>query len=106
MGQLADSFKTAMASSIKPTDLAISHPLETFIGPKFKYTTVYFSFFSGKGLVTGMLKTGKKGLYIFDRDGQHYQVSPPCILDFYVHESRQRSGLGKQLFEHMLKVSM
>lgn len=53
-----------------------------------------------------MLKTGKKGLYIFDRDGQHYQVSPPCILDFYVHESRQRSGLGKQLFEHMLRVSI
>lgn len=57
----------------------------------------------GKGVVTGMLKTGKKSLYIFDRDGQHHHVSPPCVLDFYVHESRQRTGLGKQLFEHMLK---
>lgn len=52
-----------------------------------------------------MLKTGKKSLYIFDREGEHYKVSPPCILDFYVHESRQRTGLGKQLFEHMLEVS-
>lgn len=51
-----------------------------------------------------MLKTGNKGLYVFDRDGQHYQVTPPCILDFYIHESRQRTGLGKQLFEHMLQV--
>lgn len=51
-----------------------------------------------------MLKTGHKGLYIFDRDGNHYQCTPPCVLDFYVHESRQRSGLGKQLFENMLQV--
>lgn len=62
-------------------------------------------FFRGKGAVTGMLKTGEKSLYVFDRDGQHYQVSPPCVLDFYIHESRQRSGFGKQLFEHMLRVS-
>ncbi|RZC40788.1 mediator of RNA polymerase II transcription subunit 26 [Asbolus verrucosus] len=59
---------------------------------------------SGRGAVTGMLKTGKKGLYVFDRNGQHYQVSPPCVLDFYVHESRQRTGLGKRLFEHMLQT--
>ncbi|KAF5280558.1 hypothetical protein FQR65_LT00309 [Abscondita terminalis] len=58
---------------------------------------------NGKGVVTGMLKTGKKSLYIFDRDGQHYHVSPPCVLDFYIHESKQRQGLGKQLFEHMLQ---
>nr|XP_023025273.1 mediator of RNA polymerase II transcription subunit 15-like [Leptinotarsa decemlineata] len=58
---------------------------------------------NGKGAVTGMLKTGSKGLYVFDRDGQHYQVSPPCVLDFYIHESRQRTGLGKKLFEHMLE---
>jgi alpha-tubulin N-acetyltransferase 1 len=24
-------------------------------------------------------------------------------LDFYIHESRQRAGLGKVLFEHMLE---
>ncbi|XP_076272790.1 alpha-tubulin N-acetyltransferase-like [Rhynchophorus ferrugineus] len=59
---------------------------------------------SGKGAVTGMLKTGEKGLYIFDREGQHHQVTPICVLDFYVHESRQRSGFGRKLFEHMLKM--
>uniref|UniRef100_A0AAR5PZG7 Alpha-tubulin N-acetyltransferase n=1 Tax=Dendroctonus ponderosae TaxID=77166 RepID=A0AAR5PZG7_DENPD len=58
---------------------------------------------NGKGAVTGMLKTGTKGLYVFDRNGQHYQVSPQCVLDFYIHESRQRTGLGRRLFEHMLQ---
>ncbi|CAH1132346.1 unnamed protein product [Ceutorhynchus assimilis] len=58
---------------------------------------------NGKGAVTGMLKTGEKGLYVFDREGQHYQVSPPCVLDFYIHESRQRTGFGRRLFEHMLE---
>ncbi|XP_044767139.1 uncharacterized protein LOC123323020 isoform X2 [Coccinella septempunctata] len=57
---------------------------------------------NGNGAVTGMLKIGRKGLYVFDREGQHYQVTPPCVLDFYVHEKRQRSGLGKKLFEYML----
>ena len=32
-------------------------------------------------------------------------MSPLCVLDFYVHESKQRCGYGKALFEPMLKVS-
>ena len=35
-----------------------------------------------------------------------YEVNPLCVLDFYVHESRQRTGCGKRLFEHMLKVQL
>ncbi|CAH0559140.1 unnamed protein product [Brassicogethes aeneus] len=58
---------------------------------------------NGNGAITGMLKTGKKALYVFDKEGQHYQVSPKCVLDFYVPESRQRNGLGKQIFQHMLE---
>ena len=33
-----------------------------------------------------------------------YEVNPLCVLDFYIHESRQRTGCGKRMFEHMLKV--
>ena len=33
-----------------------------------------------------------------------HEVEPLCLLDFYVHESMQRTGCGKKLFEGMLKV--
>ena len=33
-----------------------------------------------------------------------HEVEPLCLLDFYVHESKQRLGCGKKLFEAMLKV--
>lgn len=52
--------------------------------------------------VVGMLKVGTKNLYVCDPHGDTKPVMAPCVLDFYVHESRQRSGLGKQLFEAML----
>lgn len=57
---------------------------------------------SSSGAVTGLLKVGTKNLYVFDPNGETKQVSAPCVLDFYVHESRQRSGLGKKLFQTML----
>lgn len=50
------------------------------------------------GCVTGLLKVGIKNLYVFDANGDTQQVLAPCILDFYIHESRQRHGLGKELF--------
>lgn len=55
------------------------------------------------GLVVGILKVGRKSLYVFDPNGETVNVTAPCVLDFYVHESRQRGGLGRELFEHMLK---
>ena len=30
------------------------------------------------------------------------EISPMSVLDFYVHNSVQRGGIGKQLFEAML----
>ncbi|XP_076646988.1 alpha-tubulin N-acetyltransferase isoform X2 [Halictus rubicundus] len=56
----------------------------------------------GLGSVVGLLKTGSKNLFMFDETGAHYQLKPRCILDFYVHESRQRMGLGNILYQHML----
>ncbi|XP_055915726.1 alpha-tubulin N-acetyltransferase 1 isoform X1 [Eupeodes corollae] len=55
------------------------------------------------GAVIGLLKVGTKSLYLFDESGETKKVDDaPCILDFYIHESRQRAGLGKDLFEAML----
>ena len=31
------------------------------------------------------------------------EMCPLCVLDFYVHENCQRQGVGKKLFDHMLK---
>ncbi|KAL7294808.1 hypothetical protein TKK_0011739 [Trichogramma kaykai] len=58
---------------------------------------------NGNGSVVGLLKTGSKTLFMFDEDGAQYRLTPRCILDFYIHESRQRMGLGKELYEFMLK---
>ncbi|XP_014210502.1 alpha-tubulin N-acetyltransferase-like [Copidosoma floridanum] len=57
---------------------------------------------NGLGSILGLLKTGAKTLFMFDENGYHYQVKPRCILDFYIHESQQRKGLGKGLYEFML----
>ena len=39
-----------------------------------------------------------------DMCGVHHEVEPVSVLDFYVHESRQRSGCGRRLFEAMMEV--
>jgi alpha-tubulin N-acetyltransferase 1 len=52
--------------------------------------------------VAGILKTGEKKLFYHDTVGQVKELSPLCVLDFYVHESIQRKGFGKDLFEQML----
>ncbi|XP_078041977.1 alpha-tubulin N-acetyltransferase isoform X1 [Augochlora pura] len=57
---------------------------------------------TGLGSVVGLLKTGSKNLFMFDETGIHYQLKPRCILDFYVHETRQRMGLGNILYQYML----
>lgn len=67
-----------------------------------QFYKILFSFYRS-GCVTGLLKVGTKNLYVFDPNGETKQVSAPCVLDFYVHESRQRAGHGKQLFSTMLE---
>lgn len=62
-----------------------------------------YDFLTFSGLVLGILKIGKKSLYVFDKLGETRHVNAPCILDFYIHESQQRRGLGKNLFEYMLE---
>lgn len=53
--------------------------------------------------MTGLLKIGTKNLYVFDENGETKQVPAQCVLDFYIHESRQRAGLGREMFELMLQ---
>ncbi|KAH8273437.1 hypothetical protein KR018_000607, partial [Drosophila ironensis] len=58
---------------------------------------------NGRWVVSGLLKVGKKDLFVFDEKATCRRADQtPAILDFYVHESRQRCGLGKVMFERML----
>ncbi|CAF0884610.1 unnamed protein product [Didymodactylos carnosus] len=55
------------------------------------------------GSAVGILKVGHKHLYVYDLNGQVHERTPLCVLDFYVHESKQRCGYGKKLFDEMLQ---
>lgn len=52
--------------------------------------------------VQGFIKVGGKDLFYREPSGRCREISPLCVLDFYVHESVQRQGLGKSLFLKML----
>lgn len=54
--------------------------------------------------IIGLIKVGEKKLFLYDPAGKMHEVSPTCVLDFYVHESCQRCGYGKELFDHMLEA--
>ncbi len=59
---------------------------------------------SGYGSIVGMLKVGRKHLFIHDLMGKNHEMKPLCILDFFVNESIQRRGYGKKLFDFMLQM--
>lgn len=63
---------------------------------------VYFLCDFASNQVVGLLKIGKKKLFVYDQAGVIHELNPICVLDFYIHESRQRVGCGKILFEAML----
>ena len=45
--------------------------------------------------VIGFIKVGSRKLFIRGENGQIKEITPLCVLDFYVHESVQRGGMGK-----------
>lgn len=45
--------------------------------------------------VLGLLKVGYKNLFHHNSLGKITEMRPLCVLDFYVHESVQRMGVGK-----------
>mmetsp|Transcript_40803 Transcript_40803/g.64241 ORF Transcript_40803/g.64241 Transcript_40803/m.64241 type:complete len:257 (+) Transcript_40803:56-826(+) len=55
-------------------------------------------------LALGLLKVGPKRLFVSrgEKEGL-VEISPLCVLDFYVVEGHQRGGCGRQLFDAMLR---
>ena len=41
---------------------------------------------------------------MYDSFGRNHEMNPLCVLDFYVHESQQRKGYGKCLYDFMLNM--
>jgi len=56
------------------------------------------------GSIIGFLKVGSKKLFFINPESQQVEVTPLCVLDFYVNESRQRQGHGYKLFKHMMET--
>ena len=80
----------------------LSKPITSFAGMRTGDFRLYLSIGPG-GAVRGLLKVGTKQLFVRRKpDAEYCQVSPLCVLDFYVHEGCQRAGVGSALFQHML----
>ena len=53
----------------------------------------------------GGLKIGCKRLFLHSPESKQYlEMMPDCVLDFYVHESCQRAGIGRTLLEVSLLI--
>uniref|UniRef100_A0A0N5AUM4 N-acetyltransferase domain-containing protein n=1 Tax=Syphacia muris TaxID=451379 RepID=A0A0N5AUM4_9BILA len=57
---------------------------------------------NARSRVIGMLKVGRKHLFLYDKELKTYEGELIALLDFYVHMSCQRQGSGKKLFDYML----
>ena len=56
-----------------------------------------------KNKVYGYLKVGPKKLFLRDRLFNYHERRTLSVLDFYVYDSVQRKGIGRELFDYMLK---
>ena len=65
-------------------------------------TKIYIKVDANKAI--GFLKIGRKKLFIRNESGKIFEISPLCLLDFYVHESVQRQGEGKVYFNKVVFV--
>lgn len=58
----------------------------------------------GQHRVKALLKIGTKKLFIHGPDHRYIEMKPLCLLDFYVEESCQRKGVGRYIFEWMVRA--
>ncbi|CAM9761924.1 unnamed protein product [Scytosiphon promiscuus] len=65
---------------------------------------VYVACDSTGGIMQGFLRLGQKYLFLYpDGNAPMIERNTTCLLDFYVHESVQRKGIGLELFRSALK---
>ncbi|KAK7865930.1 hypothetical protein R5R35_005004 [Gryllus longicercus] len=104
VAQVVDALGTASADA-----QGLAHPVTSADRLRNSDHTVYVmvdnSSGSKNGRIVGFLKTGYKNLYLYDKNGHNHETKPLCVLDFFIHDALQRRGLGKELFDHMLRDS-
>ena len=55
-----------------------------------------------KNKVLGYIKVGPKRLFLRDRICNYHERKTLCVLDFYIYDTEQRTGLGREIFDFML----
>ena len=55
-----------------------------------------------KNKVLGYIKVGPKRLFLRDIICNYHERKTLCVLDFYIYDTEQRKGLGKEIFDFML----
>lgn len=86
----------------------LSTPVTDFARTRLNGHVLYLAstVFGSKTQILGGLKIGCKRLFLHSPHSSKYlEMSPDCVLDFYVHESCQRSGIGRSLLETFLQES-
>lgn len=63
--------------------------------------SLYLFYDSETHKALGLLKTGRKTLFIRNAVNTVLEIKPLCVLDYYVHEDYQRIGIGRRLFDRM-----
>eukprot|EP00768_Dysnectes_brevis_P005512 gnl/Dysnectes_brevis/4011_a5233_765.p1 GENE.gnl/Dysnectes_brevis/4011_a5233_765~~gnl/Dysnectes_brevis/4011_a5233_765.p1 ORF type:complete len:331 (+),score=22.21 gnl/Dysnectes_brevis/4011_a5233_765:71-994(+) len=77
----------------------LSSPVTTFSRLLSTDQRLYVAIKGSKCL--GILKVGSKHLFMHDSVGRVHELDAQCILDFYVHETCQRRGIGMKLVSCM-----
>eukprot|EP00903_Cladosiphon_okamuranus_P007753 g7511.t1 len=79
-------------------------PLTTAAKIRERADTVYVMCDGTGKTLQGFLRLGRKYLFLYPGDGgEIVEQDTICLLDFYVHESLQRQGIGFDLFKAALK---
>ncbi|CAM9210053.1 unnamed protein product [Sphacelaria rigidula] len=82
----------------------LSSPLTTTEKLRETSDNVYIVCNDKADTIQGFLRLGEKHLFLYPDDGgSMFEEDVLCLLDFYVHETVQRKGLGIALFSSALK---
>ena len=82
---------------------ALNGPITTFSKLLASPSHVTITYSDDNNIPIGFIKYGSKDLYFYKKNGEVVQkVNHICLLDFYVSEIIQRSGIGLTLFRSMM----